>query len=177
MKRDEFFFPSYGPAYWSSSHQALLRSHTQANYQAPAPLWPMPARDFSHLNNLPMPLLDNGARWDDWSPSAAAEDKPMTPEERKQAERVVLVAAALSCSVPTLAPVGGLVFFGFLVRAVFRLLCRVVRSGVLQRWSWKLGKFIWAQAVGMVRRPKPHDPFAEMRAWSQETLIAMRQAR
>lgn len=177
MKRDEFFFPSYGPAYWSSSHQALLRSHAQANYQAPAPLWPIPAPDFSHLNNLPMPLLDSGARWDDWSPSAAAEDKPMTPEERKQVERGLVILAALSFSVPVLAPVGGLVFFCFLVRAVFRLLCRVVKSGVLQRWSWKLAKFMWAQAVRMFRKPQPHDPSAELRVWAQEMLVAMHQAR
>ena len=177
MKRDEFFFPSFGPAYWSASHQALLHHHRQANYQAPAPLWPMPEPDFSHLNNLPMPLFVSGAFCDDWSPPAAAEHKPMTPEERKQAERVVLVAAALSCSVPTLAPVGGLVFFCFLVRAVFRLVCRVVKSGFLQTWSWRFAKFMWAQAVGMVRRPEPHDPFAELRAWSQEMLVAMRQAK
>lgn len=177
MKRDQFFFPSAGGDYWSSSHQALLHHHRQANYQQPSPMCPMPEPDFSHLNNLPMPLFDSGGRWDDWPPPAAAEHKPMTPEERKQAERVILVAAALSCSVPALAPLGGLVFFSFLVRAVFRLLCRIVTSGFLQRWIWKLGKFIWAQALGMVRRPKPHDPFAEMRAWSQEMLVSMRRSR
>lgn len=178
MKRDQFFFPSAGGDYWSSSHQALLHHHRQANCQQPSLLPVMPEPDFSYLNDLPMPLFYRDARWQCGQPAVAAERKPMTLEERKAAERGVLVAAALACFVPSLGPIGVFVFFCFSIRAAFRLLRRIVRSGWLQSSARRFAGFVRAELRDILHPPQAPDTSAELEAWIAKTYrSAMCQAR
>lgn len=105
MKRDEFFFPSNGIQHWSSAHQALIHHHQQANWQPPVPLWPMPEPNFSHLNDLPMPLFNRGA-----DIPVRIERQPLSEEEKRKDRRFLLiVGGVMLCFIPPLSLIGLLV--------------------------------------------------------------------
>lgn len=107
-KDSEFFFPKYGPYYWSPEHQALLRAHELANRRAPSG-WPGVSYMPPPLRQPPIISPRPVAKAPTYAPAALLKPPP-TPEEieaEKKARRwLLLIAGCLCLFVDALVPIG-----------------------------------------------------------------------
>lgn len=105
-KDSEFFFPTYGPDYWSAGHQALLRSHEQATW-TPVPTvqsaWPTYAPiEYSWGGNA---IISPTAY-----PTIKMPERRRTPEENKKQQRLLLHIWIIFCLIPPLMWAGLILF-------------------------------------------------------------------